>query len=336
MATFFVDWELWQQMTFCLACAIVVVFVMGFIKLWWSNRIMERLEIIDAEKRAHASEMASTGLPPLQRKQSDIPFGVRAIQSGIEVDGIWISRPNTPAASDSSPPNSAKGKGKYVAQVPISPTSTSTNSDPFSSPPSSSRGNYGPQTYRPKSISVNNRITSQADALRALEGEATTTTLNHQTYQPRGNSTYNDADEWNPHNRISASSNETYGIDVRVPIRPPPVNRHLNNVRATGSPSAPKTGGGVRAHSGALSAPSSAKKGYSTVPQISPGPSPGGEFVDPFATPSRSPENPSGNDHSALPSQRDQRVSFAPDEYIPSYRHGSDGSSGSSGTSNSS
>lgn len=30
---------------------------------------------------------------------NDIPFGSRAIQSGIEVDDIWISRPNTPAAS---------------------------------------------------------------------------------------------------------------------------------------------------------------------------------------------------------------------------------------------
>lgn len=29
----------------------------------------------------------------------EIPFGVRAIQSGIEVEGIWISRPNTPEHS---------------------------------------------------------------------------------------------------------------------------------------------------------------------------------------------------------------------------------------------
>lgn len=30
---------------------------------------------------------------------NEIPFGPRAIQSGIEVDEIWISRPNTPAPS---------------------------------------------------------------------------------------------------------------------------------------------------------------------------------------------------------------------------------------------
>lgn len=36
-----------------------------------------------------------------QRTNSDIPFGVRAIQTGVEVDGIWISRPTTPSRSSS-------------------------------------------------------------------------------------------------------------------------------------------------------------------------------------------------------------------------------------------
>lgn len=34
-------------------------------------------------------------IPPI----NEIPFGSRAIQSGIEVDEIWISRPNTPSLS---------------------------------------------------------------------------------------------------------------------------------------------------------------------------------------------------------------------------------------------
>ncbi|KAF6839919.1 hypothetical protein CPLU01_01516 [Colletotrichum plurivorum] len=352
---FFVDWELWQQMTFILACAIAVVFVIGFIKLWWTNRYIAKLEIIDAEKRAHVAEIESTGLPA-PRKQSEIPFGVRAIQSGIEVDGIWISRPNTPA-TDPSPPNSAKGKGKYVAQGPVSPSST--NSDPFSSP-ASSRGDYGPQTYRPKSISSNNRITSQADALRRLEGE-TMANATSSTYQPRGGSAPADMDDYGPTHthrressygphdrnsqiygptdrmsqsygptdRISQSSSETYGIHVRVPIRPPPVNRHLNNARGTGSPAGPKAGG-VRTYTG------NGKKGYSSVPQGSPGQSPAGEFGDPFATPSRSPvNNGPGADHALLPSQQaqQQHVSFAADEYIPSHRHASDGSSASGSSS---
>ena len=32
-------------------------------------------------------------------RAGDIPFGVRALESGVEVDGVWISGTNTPASS---------------------------------------------------------------------------------------------------------------------------------------------------------------------------------------------------------------------------------------------
>lgn len=78
-------------MTFVLAMAIVVVFCAGLVKLWWSNRLLRRQEILDEEKRARLQEMRKSGIP--LKRTNDIPFGVRAIQSGVEVDGIWISRP---------------------------------------------------------------------------------------------------------------------------------------------------------------------------------------------------------------------------------------------------
>ena len=34
-----------------------------------------------------------------RHKGPEVPFGIRAIESGIEVDGVWISRSNTPAQS---------------------------------------------------------------------------------------------------------------------------------------------------------------------------------------------------------------------------------------------
>ena len=40
-----------------------------------------------------------------RKKASEIPFGIRAIESGIEVDGVWISRSNTPVPS--APPSPA-------------------------------------------------------------------------------------------------------------------------------------------------------------------------------------------------------------------------------------
>lgn len=58
---------------------------------------MQKLEILDAEKRARRSEVQRCGVDTLLI--NDIPFGVRAIQRGIEVEGIWISNPNTPELS---------------------------------------------------------------------------------------------------------------------------------------------------------------------------------------------------------------------------------------------
>lgn len=37
----------------------------------------------------------------------EIPFGIRAIESGIEVEGVWISRSNTPASSRHGSPASS-------------------------------------------------------------------------------------------------------------------------------------------------------------------------------------------------------------------------------------
>lgn len=69
-------------------------------KLWWTNRILRKLEYLDEEKRARLLEMRQSGvdIPGINQ----IPFGVRAIRSGVEVEGIWISRPNTPEPSQNA------------------------------------------------------------------------------------------------------------------------------------------------------------------------------------------------------------------------------------------
>lgn len=77
-----------------LAMGIVAVFCAGLVKLWWNTRLMKKQEILDEEKKARLEEMRKTGIP--LNRPNEIPFGVRAIQSGVEVDGIWISRPVSP------------------------------------------------------------------------------------------------------------------------------------------------------------------------------------------------------------------------------------------------
>ena len=80
-----------------LACCIVTVFLMGTVRLWWANRVMRRLEVIDEEKRARRSEMHHCGINTWQT--DEIPFGVRALQPGHEVEGIWVSRARFPQLS---------------------------------------------------------------------------------------------------------------------------------------------------------------------------------------------------------------------------------------------
>ncbi|OTB01542.1 hypothetical protein M426DRAFT_25571 [Hypoxylon sp. CI-4A] len=147
MINFFVNWELWQQMTFVLAAAIIVVFLAGLVKLWWLSRYLKKHTVLDLEKRARQTEMQKSGLPA--GKRIDIPFGVRAIQSGIEIDGIWISRPGTPVEITRSTPSLTssstldvegrlKGKEKEIAThlattvIEVEPTPEDT---PQPSPP---------------------------------------------------------------------------------------------------------------------------------------------------------------------------------------------------------
>lgn len=98
---FFNDWALWQKMTFVLACGIVFTIVVGFIKLAYDRAQLRKYSKVDKGKQAQTPEMLESQpvTTPSVKSKDEIPFGIRAIQSGIEVDGVWISRTNTPVAS---------------------------------------------------------------------------------------------------------------------------------------------------------------------------------------------------------------------------------------------
>jgi hypothetical protein len=51
--------------------------------------------------------------PISEEPKEDVPFGIRAIESGIEVDGVWISRSNTPVGSSRSSITEAKAPRSY-------------------------------------------------------------------------------------------------------------------------------------------------------------------------------------------------------------------------------
>jgi hypothetical protein len=78
----------------------MTVFAIGYGKLLWRNRLVRTQELVDEEKRMRIQELRNSGQIVESRISHDIPFGVRAIQSGIQVDGIWISTSTTPMASE--------------------------------------------------------------------------------------------------------------------------------------------------------------------------------------------------------------------------------------------
>lgn len=79
-----------------LALAIFAVFCAGALRVLWRNRYVKMHEQLDIEKKARIQELRKSGKFIEPKKSQDVPFGVRAIQSGIQVDGIWISGKNVP------------------------------------------------------------------------------------------------------------------------------------------------------------------------------------------------------------------------------------------------
>ncbi|KAI4142833.1 MAG: hypothetical protein LQ341_003095 [Variospora aurantia] len=100
MGEFFNSWALWEKLTF------VAVILAGIFKLAYTHWKLRKYTAL-AKTRAAQKEEGLQQSPPVGRRQkgNDVPFGVRAIESGIEVDGVWISRSNTPANSTPGSPN---------------------------------------------------------------------------------------------------------------------------------------------------------------------------------------------------------------------------------------
>ena len=76
----------------------VIVILLGIVKLTYNHWKLRKYTKIAATKAVLKNEMQHSQSVRRGRAR-DVPFGIRAIESGVEVDGVWISRPNTPASS---------------------------------------------------------------------------------------------------------------------------------------------------------------------------------------------------------------------------------------------
>ncbi|KAK4192673.1 hypothetical protein QBC35DRAFT_469538 [Podospora australis] len=198
--SFFVSWELWQQMTLALAFGIVAVFCAGLMRLWWNNRLMRKQEVLDEEKRARLEEMRRTGIPA--KRANHIPFGIRAIEGGVEVDGIWISRPASssgtaaekiPLVSSTALVDENSESTTPMTQERVSARQNAPDASIFqrlahnahsleaTERAASPVSHFVSQTRRPplRTISPLNE-----DTLRRLEGQAQPSRLPYETYRP--------------------------------------------------------------------------------------------------------------------------------------------------------
>lgn len=87
-------------------------------KVLYSRWRLRKYTALIVAKEAHRQEMQRVG-SSRRRKGPEVPFGIRAIESGIEVDGVWISRSNTPAQSlPATPAPASPASGPSIAPRP--------------------------------------------------------------------------------------------------------------------------------------------------------------------------------------------------------------------------
>lgn len=81
-----------------LGCAIILVIVVGCAKLAYTHwKLRKYIAIAEKEKQEQAMQrQMSQRQRQTNGEDADVPFGIRAIESGVEVEGVWISRNNTP------------------------------------------------------------------------------------------------------------------------------------------------------------------------------------------------------------------------------------------------
>ncbi|RMZ13932.1 hypothetical protein D0864_00316 [Hortaea werneckii] len=82
-----------------LGCAMVATLLIGCVKLGYTRWQLRKYTVLaeqEKKEQSLARQMSQRRSKPYGTSKDEIPFGIRALESGIEVDGVWVSRPNTP------------------------------------------------------------------------------------------------------------------------------------------------------------------------------------------------------------------------------------------------
>ncbi|KAK4560296.1 hypothetical protein LTR86_005490 [Recurvomyces mirabilis] len=94
--TFFTTWQMWEKLCFFLGCAVVAIVVAGATKVVYTHWRLRNYSVLAEKDRRE--QMVQRQMSQ-RRRHDEVPFGIRALEHGLEVDGVWVSRPTTPEGS---------------------------------------------------------------------------------------------------------------------------------------------------------------------------------------------------------------------------------------------
>ncbi|KAL8717785.1 MAG: hypothetical protein Q9225_005000 [Loekoesia sp. 1 TL-2023] len=181
-----------------MGAAIVLVIIAGIIKLVYTHWRLRKYTALAKTRAAQKEEGLQRTPSAIRRKKGDdIPFGVRAIESGIEVDGVWISRSNTPANSTpGSPalgsPASSANKEPAAQAAPTSDRASTVSDMSRLEIPQPAHGHHRPSTRSTNStytrVSGNpfeRSVSSERSPSRPGSSYSELMPRGRPTYQPR-------------------------------------------------------------------------------------------------------------------------------------------------------
>ena len=165
-----------------------MVICFGCLKLAYNAWSLRKYTKIAATKAALKQEMQHSRSVRRGRAKQ-IPFGVRALESGIEVDGVWVSRTNTPASSHPGSPAFSAASSKPMPHHPDLPSGRASTISHMTRVEISQPGSQQPEVNNP--IDSSSNIRNPFD--RPPRRHEPPPTSDHQprgrpTYQPRQSS----------------------------------------------------------------------------------------------------------------------------------------------------
>ncbi|RAL11453.1 uncharacterized protein BO97DRAFT_478487 [Aspergillus homomorphus CBS 101889] len=92
---FWVGWALWEKLSFVLAGLLAIVLIYSFCVLAYNRRVTKKYAAAEERERAEQA----TEMQRILAETTDIPFGARALEKGIQVEGIWTPKEYSPRQS---------------------------------------------------------------------------------------------------------------------------------------------------------------------------------------------------------------------------------------------